>query len=1028
MQKSPLEKVKFDLRIERLEKMIEEILNYWYVHAEDLPLMYKETAMQIHTSAMVPPGGWRPVLDQSIVKMHDESLVWLRTSFSVDEAESGEMWCLFFQFANQDPSKDRELVEGTVWLDGNIYQGVDKNHQEVFLGHPDPSHDHRVTARVYFKPWHKHCRVVHSQLRRMHMPSFQLYHRFRCLLDTAKLSDPDSPSTQAVLESMETVLFRIPYTDPGTEEYYRGVEEVIQRLIMPEEISEGVWSTARAFGHAHIDVAWLWPLEETRLKAVSTFATACRLMDEYPHFTFLQSQPELYEFVRKREPALFDRVKKHAAEGRWIPQGATWVECDCNVPSGESLVRQFLYGKEYFWKHFLVDCSVLWLPDTFGFNGQLPQIMKGAEVDYFVTSKISWNRYTRFPYDSFRWQGIDGTTVVANYLTASNRHGPWATYNCFLTPEELKNAWTHYAQKDMFNEVMVSYGFGDGGGGPTREMLERLPFMAGLPGIPEVSPGRPSDTFVELEKIKENLPLWRGELYLEYHRGTLTSRAAIKRLNRRCEHVMGLLESAVAIDMLVNKRPADEEDLNAIGEFWKIIMMNQFHDIIAGSSIHRVNEEAEEQLNEVRMEAGRRAKKILGGIFERSNGVLFNPHGFCVKQQVRDEKNTHATVFKSVKIDPFSVASPASGTEVLSGDPPVKVIDSKIVENRFYVVEITRNGEIKSLKDKRVHGEELVEPGRLFNLWKFYEDRPLKWDAWDIDEYYMDSPLEGAETIESSWVLENPHRAVFRVVKSFRSSRLLQDLVFYSHTPRIDFKTTIQWKNRNVLIKAAFPMRLNTRKCYYEIPFGYMVRPTHRNQPDDRARFEAPAQRWAAMFENGRGAALLNDCKYGYSAIDNELSLTLLKSAVYPDPDGEAGTHQFTYSIMPVDDSAPNADLVREAELLNYPAVRLDFQAGSEPGLYTNPGIRIESGGDHVFVSSLKPSADGRDVILRMYEALNRRGRVRVTLPDSIVRVFEANLLEKELRKVPVQTEPWKAVELYIKPFEIKTLRLALEE
>ncbi len=1023
MKKSDVELYRFNLRQQMISRRIHEIGKLYLSRDEIVPdLAWRETSQKIHSPAMIPPGQWMPLTDSFIPRMEEDSLIWLRGSFSGKTSEYNWCPCLVAEFYNDEPGGDREMVEGALWVDGSLYQGFDRHHREVLLPDIAPGLECQLTLRVYFKPHHRYCRVGACRLHRLHLPAYRFYQKMSCLVEVLDISQQESPRTQALLELMEKILSMIPFTDPGSQDFYRAIETAEERLTIPSELTGGAWATARVTGHAHIDLAWLWPVSETLLKVDQTFANACRLMEEYPHFTFIQSQPQLYEFARARQGDLFDKIKSYTAQGRWIPQGSTWVECDCNIPSGESLVRQFLYGRNYFRKHFDTDCSIFWVPDTFGFNGQIPQIMKLSGVDYFVTSKISWNQCTRFPHDSFRWQGIDGTTVLASFLNASRwNENQAATYNSMLNPSEVRGAWADYAQKDIFNEVIISYGYGDGGGGPTREMLERMNVIGGLSGIPEVTPGNPLDTFHQLEKIQDQLPRWRGELYLEYHRGTLTSRGEIKRWNRRAEDALNLLETAMALKMLATGKPAPPDMIEFCHRLWKKLLANQFHDIIAGSSIHPVNIEACQELMSIAEEAHETARQTLAKLWGGS--FMFNPGSYPATGIITDEMpntNPQAVTLK-----------PLTGIHLgdISQEPqavPLKYHSHNQIENNFYKAVINQEGEITSLVDLRNTSGELVEQGKTLNRLKFYQDRPMNWDAWDIDEYYTDYPLEGSKIIENCWVEKTPCRGIYRTIKRFRESEIHQDAVFYSHTPRIDFITRINWKNRNVLIKADFPFNINTTEGVYEIPFGFIRRPSHKNTLHDRAMFECAGQRWAAVFENSRGGAVLNDSKYGYSTHEGCLSITLLKSATYPDPDGEEGEHRFTYALLPCAASEPCGEILQEAQQLNCPPIIIAGDAGHEtsPTPITEPMVHVECPENHVVASALKPSHNGRGVILRLYEAVNRReNEVTVTLPDTVREVSMVNLMEEDPVKLKKEENK---VSFPIKPFQIITLLLSL--
>ena len=1059
MKNSLNEQINRELLFSRLEKRVEEMGKYIYGSSSSLiPIQHKETPEQILSSPTIPLGDWMIVESENLpVSQNQKAVSWFRRRFEIPEKMRNKDYCLYCWFGNMEPTGYLETVEGMIYIDGVPYQGIDWNHREVLLP-PDFSHnyEHELTIRVNFKKEHTNRRIISLEIREINLQVFHIYYRLKYMLDSVKLMDPNRLETIKFLQLIDSLIRIIPFTDPGSSNFITAIEKLDELFIIPHEFEDKISPTVRAVGHAHLDVAWLWDLETTGRKARQTFSTACRLMEESHEFTFIQSQPQLYEFFRESEPGLFQRIQKYAREGRWETEGSTWVEMDTNIPSGESLARHFIYGKRYFQEYFNYDCKILWLPDTFGFNGNLPQVMKKSGVDYFATSKISWNQYTRFPYDVFRWEGIDGSKVLAHFLTAPHRTGkPWATYNGKLIPSEVKGAWDKFSEKEILDEVLLTYGFGDGGGGPTRQMLAQFPVMKSIPGLPKVIPGKAIETFEKISKTEDSLPKWKGELYLEYHRGTLTSRAEIKKLNRRAEDSLNILEKLISLGILKDRNSMDEVLKNQMDGLWKTLLLNHFHDIIAGSSIHDVNMQSESQLRAVILKSKELIKAEAEKLLCQSpkSTVLFNPHAFPVtdiieipahpeekepKKAIRDIKGRTKLIQKSfdrylatVNMDSMEIRNLclSSAASKKTGELPTVKVENMTVTNQFYKAKIDKSGQLFSLLDLRTTPQrEMIPKGRKANTIVFYEDRPINWDAWDIDEFYREFPLEEMKITRSEWIEKGPVRATFNVFGKFRNSEFVQSISFYAHTPRIDFKILIDWHDKNIIIKTAFPLDINTDEAYYEIPYGYIKRHTHSNRPSDRAAFEVPAQRWAAMFERGCGAALLNDSKYGYSCKDSTLELTLLKSAVYPDPDGEKGAHEFTYSFLPLTTSEPGNEILREASILNLPVQTFKGLRVKDENISHN--FSVKSQGNHVVLNTVKPSEDNNNIVLRLYESQNRRGEAVLNIPDEVKLIGEVNLLEqKEVDKtsyVLTQKGKSKTVRLFFKPFEIKTLLLEL--
>lgn len=1002
-----------------------------------LPVQFKITPLQIYSAPTIPPGGWSIFEGPEIPSTPESINAWFRKSFQVKNLEKEKrncIWSLRLWFGNLDPAGYLETAEGAVWVDGKLIQGIDYHHRDVFLEKISTDYQHTLTVRVKFDPQQCNRRITTFQLRLVHFPCFQLYHRLRCLIDTIKLLNPADPDVKKIAGKTLQIVDRIPFTDPGSDDFYRAVDQLNPDDLVVDSDGKKARSRARVFGHAHLDVCWLWPLKTTRLKAVNTFANACKMLREYPDFTFLQSQPALYEFVEKMESELFERVKRFSNHGRWIPEGSSWVEHDCNLLSGESLIRQLIYGKKYFSEKFHVDTRILWLPDTFGFNANMPQIMKNSGVEYFATSKLSWGGYTRFPHDTFRWVGIDGSEVLAFMLTARVSEEDRADYNCPLTPEYVKGAWETYAQKYVHDEVMIPFGYGDGGAGPNREMMERKKAMSLAASMPGTVSGSPLQTFKSAEKKREELPTWRGELYLEYHRGVYTSRSEIKKQHRLAEGALLRLERVTSLKSIHTGKPVDPDLLEKLKILWKKLLINQFHDVIAGSSIHQVNVEAVESLGEVVVEAEKITRQIIHGwtgAREIDNGekpdelIYFNPHPWRVPvaMEISGEKQCAL-----VELEPmnFTRVNPQTN-ESAKKIPGVQVAGENRVRNQLIDLKINKQGEILSLFDTE-RGEELIEEGKAANRINFYEDRPTRWDAWEIDESYRKFLLETPQLIESGWVESGPAKAVFRTIKKFRNSKIRQDLVVHAHTARIDFDTTFEWQEKNILVRADFPANVNAERACYGIPFGYVTRPNHQNRPSDQAMFEVPGLGWAALTETGGGLAILSNSKFGYSASGGSLSITLLKSAVYPDPDGEAGEHSFSYSILPLGDFRDFSYVTREAAQNFMPYISFKMGKSGEIFLPRRRSLMsVKSDKNHVFCAALKPAEDGNGVIIRLYEGLNRRGIARLTLPKNIKKIVEVNFLEKETGVIDLPAGKTGEViqfDLKFKPFQIRTFRV----
>ena len=787
-------------------------------------------------------------------------------------------------------------------------------------------------------------------------------------------------------------------------------------------------------GHSHIDLAWLWPLKETARKVGRTYSTVMALMDEYPDYHFVCSQAPLFLMLKKHFPEVYERVRKRVSEGRFEPIGGTWVENDCNLISGESLVRQCLYGQRFFREEFGIKVRVGWLPDVFGYSPAMPQIYRKSGLDYFMTVKLVANDTNRFPYNTFWWQGIDGTRLLTHYV-----HGHYAA---MVKPDEMISLRDDYNAKQSSPEALSPYGYGDGGGGPTREMLEYLPRLSNTPGVPRASTGRVHDFFDSLVSDGTDHPVWNGELYFELHRGTYTSQAKNKRNNRKCEITYRDAELWSSVAATQGKEYPKAE----LVEGWKGILLNQFHDIIPGSSIGEVYADSDKQYEEI-LHTGesvrREATTHLAGqidTFGQGNPVVvFNslswdrtdvvslevdeprqvrvvdPNGEEAPSQLTDGKLTF--VVRDLPSCGYGVYRVTEGAT--SGPSPFAV-DGEHISTPYYELVMAPDGTIRRLYD-RVNSREVIPAGARANVLQVFEDKPSNWDAWDIELQYQDKAWE-FEAQSSPKVLESgPVRLVLGIKLAYGSSCIDQRIVFYAHTPRIDFVSHVDWQERSTLLKVAFPVEVHSARATYEIAFGVIERPTHWNTSWDRARFEVCGHRWADLSESGYGVSVLNDCKYGWDIKDNQMRLTLLRSPEKPDPEADRGEHEFTYCLCPHAGDWTSGT-VRAAHELNSPLMAIATDPHAGPLGPSASFVSVDNAG--VVVDTVKQSEDTDVLVVRVYEAHGSRGPVVLTFDRPIGSVVACNLLEEP--ECPVDSNGCE-LRFSIKPFEVRSFLLTLD-
>jgi alpha-mannosidase len=762
-----------------------------------------------------------------------------------------------------------------------------------------------------------------------------------------------------------------------------------------------------ATGHAHIDSAWLWPVRETIRKCARTFANVLALSEQYPDFVFACSQAQQYEWIRDTYPGLFARIRERVAAGSWIPVGGTWVEPDGNLCGGESLVRQLVFGRRFFLDEFGVECPEVWLPDSFGYSASWPQLARLAGAQYFLSQKLSWNQTNTFPHSTFLWEGIDGTRIFTHFP-------PVATYNAELTPAELARASHSYAEHGKGSSSLVPFGYGDGGGGPTREMLERAARQADLAGSPRVEIGSPQAFFRAAAEEYANPPVWSGELYLERHRGTLTSQAGLKSMNRRCEHLMREAElwSATALAHGVADYPYDK-----IERGWKTLLLLQFHDILPGSSIAWVNDEAAAAYERLRTELDAIVTAATAALAGGGSGQIT----FNAGPRARDgvpALGMAAALTGSGDVHPVVRVTPGEAADA----------GTTVLENGYLRVVIDADGLLQSVRDL-VARREVVPANARANVLQLHRDLPAKWDAWDVDASYQHTVMDLVASDRVDVVVATEDEAIIEARRSFGvtgASRAIQRIGLRRGGRRLEFETEVEWRETEKLLKVAFPLDLRAEHSCGEIQYGHIRRPLHVNTSWDAARFEVCAHRFVHVGEAGYGVAIANNATYGHdmnrTTRDDEgttttVRLSLVRGPRFPDPRADSGTHRFGYTLAP---GADIADAVSEGYRAN---LQLRRAAGTR---VVPPIVAVDDGGTGAVVVEAVKAADDRsgDLVVRLYEALGGRARAIVTPGVAISEAAEADLLERPRRDRPVIDVTGGRFEIELRPFEVRTIIL----
>jgi len=868
---------------------------------------------------------------------------------------------------------------------------------------------------------------------------YELREDVRCLTELMAQLHLDDPRRHEILRSLERMLDVLVLADvSGSAGPARA--ELAEVLARPATASAHRIS---AIGHAHLDSAWLWPLRETRRKAARTFSNVLELMKDYPELKFACSQAAQYEWMLEGYPSVFEGISERVAEGRWTPVGGMWVEPDVNLPSGESLVRQFTYGQRFFEQHFGVRCREVWIPDVFGYTAALPQLMRLAGIDRFLTQKLSWNKSNTFPHHTFWWEGIDGSTVFTHFP-------PIDSYGALFSPTQLSHAVRNFNEKGRSTRSLMPFGFGDGGGGPNRQMMQQYRRVRDLEGMPRIEIESVEEFFDKAMAEYPDAPRWVGELYFETHRGTYTSQAKTKAGNRRCELL--LREAELWCVAAFGTTVASGYPKAQLDRIWKTVLLHQFHDILPGSSIAWVHREAEATYAELIDEL----EAIIAGALSvlaapRGEGSLVANPAPVARDEIIEVNQAIAPVIPPgapqqptsggrvavrATVEPLAVAVGQRALQTGPVDSPCELLSvDGVIElgNGLVSCTIDADGLVSSLRAE--DGREAVAPGARGNLLQLHPDFPTEYDAWDLDESYRCQAANLIEVDEIEVIDDGPLVVRVRVGRSFRSSRVVQTYELRAGSPRLDIVTEIDWHERDHVLKAAFPLDLSTDELTREIQFGHLTTKIHTNTSWDSARFEVCAHRWVHAGEPDFGVTLLNDSKYGHDATrtrtaddrpSTTVRLTLLKGAQYPDPHADEGHHTFTYSVMAHRGGVAQA--VAEGYRLNMPMRAVERPDTPVDNTSRFPGLPVvRNAGGSAVVEAVKPADDDSgDLIVRVYESQGIRSRVELRFARAPESVSVVDLLEEPndaIPEVPVNLEGDRVL-FELHPFQVTSLRV----
>ncbi len=979
-----------------------------------------------------------------------ECYCWFKQTIKIPEEFKGQH--VIYKLCPYERSWNEVNPQFIIFVNGKVLQGGDSNHQYVTLTEcAQGGEEFEIAINAYSDSHEWRGKIqLSARLQVIDDIALSVYFDILTPLKVAKYHGEDSDARVNIIKALNEAC-NILDIDTNDREVFHASAVETSKFLDENLYGKFEEATCWSVGHTHIDVAWLWRLRQTREKSCRSFSTVLKLMEEYPEYKFMSSQAQLYDYVKQDYPEVFERIKERVKEGRWEAEGSMWVEADTNVASGEALVRQFMVGKRFFRDEFGVDNKIMWLPDVFGYSAAIPQLIKKCGMKYFMTTKISWNEYNKFPYDTFMWRGIDGTEVLSHFppschATVNERENWQTTYNSKLRPLYVIGGYKRYSQKDLGKDFLMSYGFGDGGGGPTVEMLEYGKRMSkGIQGCPVVKQSSSLDFFKHLENQvsgNKRLPVWCGELFLEFHRGTLTSQARNKKYNRKSECLYHDVETLSAI---ANLQTGFKYPRERLLENWKLILLNQFHDILPGSSIKEVYEDSKEDYEKVLAAGCEMAGDAQAALISKINLaedsiVIFNTTGFlrndvvisdipCEEEFALFDVNGDEVPYQKTydgKIAFVTFVEPKGHTaiSVRKCKPSVfaqNPVSEKGVSTKYFDVEFNDEYNISKLYCK--YAQRSVAPdGEVLGKVIAYQDRPHNHEAWDVKCYFDEKSWEldfkKAEIIE-----KGPVRVVYKVERAFRNSTFTEYYNIYDALERIDVDYEADWHEDHVVLKADYPVDVNATKATFDIQFGNIERSTTTNTTWEFAQFEESMHKWVDLSDNSFGLSILNDCKYGCDVKHGRIRPTLFRCATRPNTVQDREFHSFTFSIYPHKKGVADSGTVKEAYSVNFPlyAVPVKAQNGTIDSYYSFASCLEKN----IVIETIKLAEDSDNIIVRAYETANKKTCANFIFSNEIEAATECNLLEEEDTHVDYNG---KYLCAGFKPFEIKTFKIKFKK
>lgn len=958
---------------------------------------------------------------------------WFRTKIEIPANYEGET-VVFRLTTGREGQWDACNPQFLFYVNQTLVQGCDVNHREVIITEDARAAEVYEIAFLAYSGSEGSDLLIACELFVLDNETEALYYDLKIPIESIELIyDKDAYHKSEMLRLLNPIVDHLDLRAPYSSTYYENLTQCRRMLKESFYSHERDEQTVYAIGNTHIDIAWLWTVEQTREKVLRSYSTVIELMDRYPDYKFIGSQAILYQFVKEQNPKLYERIKEKISMGQWEVEGGMWLEADCNIPSGESLVRQFLKGELFFEKEFGTRSKILWLPDVFGYSAALPQILKQFDMPYFVTTKLAWNQYNQLPNDTFVWRGLDGSEVftfmpttcdynknMGNNISFTDTRNT-TTYTGILGPNMTLGTYERFQNKDLLDDTLMLYGYGDGGGGPTKEMLEnekRLKY--GLPGVPKIKTSFCRDYLdMAYDKIRhqKNRPTWDGELYFEYHRGTLTSNGQVKSWNRKLEILLRKLEILTTSRFVQNNISVPKKVLSKI---WDVVLLNQFHDIIPGTSISEVYEVT----NKEYAEAYDMAMDLIDQENVNDQVTVFNDLPFLNTDVIKAAVHGHE--YGSVKGTDHPVQYISDNEIIFIGDVPAfssktyefepgshqefqaQIIDGFEFDNEFYQIIFNDKGQIESLKEKGSGYEYFDDLG---NQLIAYEDRPANWDNWDVDAYYRRKPY-GFDTTSEMRLIENgPIRWTIETHHTMGQSHIKQLIHMYKELPRIEFAHEVDWREHHLLLRTEFPTNLYQNKATFDIQYGSVERETTANHSWDTAKFETCGHKWMDMGHRTAGISLMSDSKYGYSARGGTLGLSLIKSGKYPNETADIRKHNYRYAIYPHQHQWFESSTIEQAEMFNGPMLRISQETCVEPIVNVVEG--------DVFIDAIKMAEKDDRIIIRLHEHKNGYEKVKLVVHDQL---FEPNLVNLREEVIDALSMKEQVIELTFKPFEIKTI------